>query len=101
MSIDIAASLNEHQRNALLSYYMGQYVPASGNDTLISLVQTPEDVYEYLLIDPLVSNAVPTTRVAQAMSSIQQYINSISMNMEPGYQTQSLDQDSISNWKGA
>lgn len=100
MSIDIAASLNEHQRNALLSYYMGQYVPASGNDTLISLVQTPEDVYEYLLIDPLVSNAVPTTRVAQAMSSIQQYINSISMNMEPGYQTQSLDQDSISNWKG-
>lgn len=99
MSIDIAASLNERQRNALLSYYMGQYIPASGNDDLVNLVQTPEDVYEYLLIDPLVSNAVPTSRVAQAMSSIQQYINGITMNMEPGYQTQYLDQDNITNWK--
>lgn len=99
MSIDIAASLNERQRNALLSYYMGQYIPASGNDDLVNLVQTPEDVYEYLLIDPLVSNAVPTSRVAQAMSSIQQYINSITMNMEPGYQTQFLDQNNIDNWK--
>ncbi|WP_314420556.1 neuraminidase-like domain-containing protein [Pseudescherichia vulneris] len=99
MSIDIAASLNERQRNALLSYYMGQYIPASGNDDLVNLVQTPEDVYEYLLIDPLVSNAVPTSRVAQAMSSIQQYINGITMNMEPGYQTQYLDQDNINSWK--
>lgn len=99
MSIDIAASLNERQRNALLSYYMGQYIPASGNEDLVNLVQTPEDVYEYLLIDPLVSNAVPTSRVAQAMSSIQQYINGITMNMEPGYQTQYLDQDNITNWK--
>lgn len=99
MSIDIAASLNERQRNALLSYYLGQYIPASGNDDLVNLVQTPEDVYEYLLIDPLVSNAVPTSRVAQAMSSIQQYINGITMNMEPGYQTQYLDQDNINSWK--
>lgn len=99
MSIDIAASLNERQRNALLSYYLGQYIPASGNEDLVNLVQTPEDVYEYLLIDPLVSNAVPTSRVAQAMSSIQQYINGITMNMEPGYQTQYLDQDNITNWK--
>jgi hypothetical protein len=99
MSIDISASLNERQRSALLSYYLGQYIPASGNDDLMTLVQTPEDVYEYLLIDPLVSNAVPTSRVAQAMSSIQQYINGITLNMEPGYQTQYLDQDSISDWK--
>ncbi|WP_336854421.1 neuraminidase-like domain-containing protein [Pseudescherichia vulneris] len=99
MSINIAASLNERQRNALLSYYMGQYIPASGNEDLVNLVQTPEDVYEYLLIDPLVSNAVPTSRVAQAISSIQQYINGITMNMEPGYQTQFLDQDNINSWK--
>lgn len=99
MNIDIAASLNQRQRDALLSYYLGQYVPASSNPDLVSLVQTPEDVYEYLLIDPLVSNAVPTSRVVQAMASIQQYINGITMNMEPGYTTQSLDQENISNWK--
>ncbi|HFJ0970079.1 TPA: neuraminidase-like domain-containing protein [Salmonella enterica] len=100
MNIDIAASLNQRKRDALLSYYLGQYVPARSNPDLVSLVQTPEDVYEYLLIDPLVSNAVPTSRVAQAMSSIQQYINGITMNMEPGYTTRSLDPENISNWKG-
>lgn len=99
MNIDIAASLNQRQRDALLTYYIGQHVPASSNPDLVSLVQTPEDVYEYLLIDPLVSNAVPTSRVAQAMSSIQQYINGITMNMEPGYTTRSLDPENISNWK--
>ncbi|MCM5697024.1 MULTISPECIES: neuraminidase-like domain-containing protein [unclassified Leclercia] len=98
MSIDIAASLNEHQRNALLSYYLGQYVPESDNTDLINLVQTPEDVYEYLLIDPLVSHSVTTSRVAQAMSSIQQYINGIAMNMEPGYNTRSLDADQVTLW---
>ncbi|EEJ2305794.1 hypothetical protein YI53_003914 [Salmonella enterica subsp. enterica] len=98
MSMNIAASLNEHQRDALLSYYLGQYVPASGNPDLTNRVQTPEDVYEYLLMDPQISNAVPTTRVAQAISGIQQYINAITMNMEPGYQTQKLDQKSISDW---
>jgi hypothetical protein len=99
MSTDIAATLNEHRRTALLSYYLGQYIPASDDDTLKSLVQTPEDVYEYLLIDPLVSNAVPTSRVAQAMSSIQQYINGITLSMEPGYQIQDLDPAAISDWK--
>ena len=100
MSIDIAASLNQHQRNALLSYYLGQYVPNSGNSKLVDLVQTPEDIYEYLLIDPLVGNSVTTSRVAQAMSSIQQYINGITMNMEPGYNTGSLDNDRLALWNG-
>jgi len=98
MSTDIAASLNEHQRDALLAYYLGQYVPNSSNTDLTTLVQTPEDVYEYLLIDPLVSNAVPTSQVAQAMSSIQQYINGIALNMEPGYDTRYLDSDRLTQW---
>ncbi|WP_411705954.1 neuraminidase-like domain-containing protein [Edaphovirga cremea] len=88
--------LNESYRTALLSYYLGQYVPNSTDTTLSSLVTTPEDVYEYLLIDPLVSNEVTTSRVAQAMSSIQQYINGISFNMEPGYSTSNLD---LTQWK--
>nr|WKF56140.1 hypothetical protein HUO10_000588 [Paraburkholderia busanensis] len=100
MSTDIAASLNEHQRDALLAFYLGQYVPNSTSPDLATLVQTPEDVYEYLLIDPLVSNAVPTSQVAQAISSIQQYINGITLNMEPGYDTQYLDPDQLNQWTG-
>jgi hypothetical protein len=98
-SSDIAALLNQHQRNALLAYYLGQYVPNSSNTTLASLVQSPEDVYEYLLIDPLVTNAVPTSRVAQAISSIQQYINGITLNMEPGYNTNDLDSTQLNQWQ--
>jgi hypothetical protein len=98
-SSDTAALLNQHQRNALLAYYLGQYVPNSSNTTLASLVQSPEDVYEYLLIDPLVTNAVPTSRVAQAVSSIQQYINGITLNMEPGYNTHDLDSDQLNQWQ--
>lgn len=99
MSTDISSSLNEHQRTALLAYYLGQYVPNSDDNNLVTYVQTPDDVYEYLLIDPLVTNAVPTSAVAQAISSIQQYINGITLNMEPGYDTKSLDPDQINQWK--
>ena len=95
MSVNVTGLLNQGYRDALLSYYIGNYVPAKDLDSLIS---TPEDVYEYLLIDPLVNNDVQTSRVAQAMSSIQQYINSITLNMEPGYNTQVLDANEITEW---
>jgi hypothetical protein len=95
MSININAALNQGYRNALLSYYIGNYVPAKD---LSYYIDTPEDVYEYLLIDPLVTNDVPTSRVAQAMSSIQQYINGISLNMEPGYSTAFLDVNDLAQW---
>ncbi|EBV3755362.1 hypothetical protein DOJ06_23900 [Salmonella enterica subsp. enterica serovar Bareilly] len=98
MTTTISSTLNQGYRDALLAYYLGQYVPNSGNSTLTSLVQTPEDVYEYLLIDPLVNNDVQTSRVAQAMSSIQQYINGIALNMEPGYNTQTLDPNQLQQW---
>jgi hypothetical protein len=90
----ISGTLNQHYRTGLLSYYLGQYVPTQ--TSMVDLVTTPEDVYEYLLIDPLVTNDVTTSRVAQAISSIQQYINGIAFNMEPGYTTASLD---LTLWK--
>jgi hypothetical protein len=100
MSTAISSQLNQHYRSALLAYYIGQYAPS--DDTLKNIIETPEDVYEYLLIDPLVTNDVTTSRVAQAMSSVQQYINGITLNMEPGYDVATLDPDQIAQWnKGA
>ncbi|EAO2083137.1 hypothetical protein E2A72_16330 [Salmonella enterica] len=98
MSTTISSELNQGYRSALLAYYIGQYAPNSGDTTLSNMIKTPDDVYEYLLIDPLVTNDVQTSRVAQAMSSIQQYINSIALNMEPGYNTQSLDATQLKRW---
>lgn len=102
MSTTISSELNQGYRSALLAYYIGQYAPNSGDTTLSNMIKTSDDVYEYLLIDPLVTNDVETSRVAQAMSSIQQYINSIALNMEPGYNTQNLDTNQLKRWnKGA
>ncbi|EAT3345165.1 hypothetical protein EQU55_20935 [Salmonella enterica] len=102
MSTTISSELNQGYRSALLAYYIGQYAPNSGDTTLSNMIKTSDDVYEYLLIDPLVTNDVETSRVAQAMSSIQQYINSIALNMEPGYNTQNLDTNQLQRWnKGA
>ncbi|EJO9712584.1 hypothetical protein NU675_004356, partial [Salmonella enterica] len=102
MSTTISSELNQGYRSALLAYYIGQYAPNSGDTTLSNMIKTSDDVYEYLLIDPLVTNDVDTSRVAQAMSSIQQYINSIALNMEPGYNTQNLDTNQLQRWnKGA
>ncbi|WP_411706086.1 neuraminidase-like domain-containing protein, partial [Edaphovirga cremea] len=97
MSATLDSQLNQSYRTALLSYYLGQYAPKTAS--IKDLVTTPEDVYEYLLIDPLVTNDVTTSRVAQAISSIQQYINGISLNMEPGYTTNKLDVDQLTLWK--
>ncbi|EDY2185944.1 hypothetical protein GTE46_002459 [Salmonella enterica subsp. enterica] len=98
MSTTISSELNQGYRSALLAYYIGQYAPNSGDTTLSNMIKTSDDVYEYLLIDPLVTNDVETSRVAQAMSSIQQYINSIALNMEPGYNTQNLDTNQLQQW---
>ncbi|ECU0370257.1 hypothetical protein DHU24_18765 [Salmonella enterica] len=98
MSTTISSELNQGYRSALLAYYIGQYAPNSGDATLSNMIKTSDDVYEYLLIDPLVTNDVQTSRVAQAMSSIQQYINGIALNMEPGYDTQALDTMQLKRW---
>lgn len=98
MNNDISAMLSQHQRDALLSYYIGQYVPNSGDQYLKNNVTSAEKVYEYLLIDPLVTNEVPTSRVASGISSIQQYINSMVMNVEQNVNTSQLDADMVDIW---
>lgn len=97
MTTSISAQLNQTHRNALLSYYLGQYV--ENNADLSPYIKTPEDVYEYLLIDPMVSNDVTTSQVAAAISSIQQYMNSMALNMEPDFNSSNIDNDQLQGWK--
>lgn len=99
MSQSVTNTLNQGYRDALLAYYLGQYIPHSGDEELVEIIKTPEDTYEYLLMDPLVSNEVSTSQVSMGISSIQQYINSIMLNMEPGYNTQFLDPEQVSQWR--
>ncbi|QKF51873.1 neuraminidase-like domain-containing protein [Pseudomonas graminis] len=74
----------EQHRDALVAYYLGQLVPRSEFPAPDNII-TPDDLYEYLLIDNQVSAEVDTSRVAQGIASIQQHVHAIYNGMEPGF----------------
>ncbi|MDE9487905.1 neuraminidase-like domain-containing protein, partial [Xenorhabdus bovienii] len=61
--------LNEARSAALSTYYISQVAGAD------AAIQSRDDLYQYLLIDNQVSAAIKTTRVAEAIASIQLYVN--------------------------
>lgn len=93
----IIPALEELRRDALVGYYLGQVVPSNATSAPLGLT-TPEDVYEYLLIDNQVSGEVETSRVAQGIASVQQYINAIYNGMEPGY-ARGFDEERLRLWR--
>ncbi len=76
--------LEKIKRDILVSLYLKQLIP---NNPLFknisSYIKTPNNLYEYLLIDNQVSTEVTTTPVASAIASLQQFINGVSLNIEP------------------
>ncbi|MGF6315409.1 neuraminidase-like domain-containing protein [Pseudomonas frederiksbergensis] len=102
MSVAIEKRLNESLRDAQLGLYLSAIVPK--DETLKTLkiaehLKTANDLYQYWLLDVLVSQDVPTTPVACAIASLQQYINSILANMEPGYHTAQIPTDQVDTWR--
>lgn len=103
MNTGFVPELEEKRRNALVAYYLGQVAPVSTVTAPLNLT-TPEDLYQYLLIDNQVSATPDTSRVAQGIASLQQYIHSLFNGMEPGYPDQfseaqrRLWQDSLSQY---
>lgn len=84
MNSKIISILEHQRRDALVAFYLGQLVPDQSSAAPESLL-TPDDVYEYLLIDNQVSADVDTSRVAQGIASIQQHAHAIFNGMEPGF----------------
>lgn len=84
MDGELISALNKQHRDALVAYYLGQLVPSSEIPAPDNII-TPEDLYEYLLIDNQVSAEVDTSRVAQGIASIQQHVHAIYNGMEAGF----------------
>ncbi|MGL6241874.1 neuraminidase-like domain-containing protein [Pseudomonas sp.] len=102
MSASIEKQLAESLRDAQLAFYLSDIVPEDA--TLKSLniaehLKTAGDLYHYWLLDVLVSQDVPTSLVACATASLQQYITSILNNMEPGYHTTQFPKDQVETWR--
>lgn len=97
MSDTLTQHLNEHLRDAMLGFYLNSVLP---EDTAVAdTVKTVDDVYAYWLLDPQVSHTVPTTRIASAIASVQQYINGIYLGLEPGYDGQGMSVDEQTEWQ--
>ena len=78
-------SFEKKKRDIFVDFYLNQVIP---NDPMFSYlgpyIKTPNDLYEYFLIDNQVSTEVVTSRVAAAISSVQQFINGSIIGIEPG-----------------
>lgn len=84
----VAEQLATTLRDALVGYYLGQLVPYDDDMAPYrSRLTTIDELYDFLLLDTQVSYKVKTAGVAQATKSLQQYINRITLNLEPGLST--------------
>ena len=87
MTTAFDAPLNESLRDAMLALYLHEAVPNDQyliDQELADRIKTADDLYEFWLLDVLVSQNVPTSQVACAIASLQQLVNSMMLNMEPG-----------------
>ena len=95
MSQPLKHRLNESLRDAMLAYYLNHKVPAGQKGHLTNA----DHLYEYWLMDVQVSQAVPTSHVACAISSLQQYIMRIQLGLEPGYEMQRMTPPQAQTWR--
>ncbi|WP_156437542.1 MULTISPECIES: neuraminidase-like domain-containing protein [Burkholderia] len=87
--------LNESQRDALVTGYMRFVAPnlqGVGSNPL-----TIEDLYEFLLLDPLIADEVTTSRVASVIASVQMYMTRIVNGSEPGFAA--VDSPVAKSWR--
>ena len=84
----VLTALKEARRDAWVAYYIANSIPLSLTDKIV----TPDDLYEYLLLDTQVTDAVKTSTIAEAISSLQFYIHRCIEGYDPGVYESSLEQ---------
>lgn len=89
--------MRTQQRDRLLDYVL--HPPSSFPSGLVDLIRSVEDVHDFLLMDPLVGPSMYTTRLKQALSSVQLYIHRALMGLEvAGFDENGL-KDLSETWK--
>ena len=85
-------ALRREQRDALVSYLLS-YLQ---EDEATNHIDTGNKLFEYLLIDPLMDPCMQTSRVKQAISTVQLFIHRCLMNLEDEVDPSCLD---ASQWE--
>ncbi|WP_323160715.1 neuraminidase-like domain-containing protein [Pseudomonas fluorescens] len=60
--------------------------------------QSADDLWEWLRSDPLDSDEIETSWVAEAVSCLQAYIHAVFQKLEPGYDGREFDPDLLEEW---
>lgn len=81
----VLQSIKEARRDVLVDHYIANNVPKDLTDKITDA----ESLYEYLLLDTKVSELVKTSPIAEAISSVQLYINRCIEGYEGELTTQS------------
>ncbi|QBF33360.1 neuraminidase-like domain-containing protein [Thalassococcus sp. S3] len=74
--------LAERERDALVAAFMQTRI--AGDEDLKESVTNSEQLYSYLLLDVNVTSAVPTSRIVEAISSLQLFISRALAGLERG-----------------
>jgi len=107
--IPLQDELREKKRTALTNYLMEQSIRIepkeitfnAKNYTNCKYWNSPQDLLGYFLIDVEMSACQPTSRIKQAISSIQMFVQRSFLNLEQPYVEVSRENDnaSLNSWK--
>lgn len=86
------AGLDERLSAALSAWFIT-------SKSISSSVNNRDDLYSYLLIDNQVSSAIKTTRLAEAIASVQLYINRALNNVETGVDMAVSTRQLFTDWE--
>ncbi|WP_434523942.1 neuraminidase-like domain-containing protein [Photorhabdus asymbiotica] len=84
--------LDESRSTALSEYYIRKVANVNAK------IKNRDDLYQYLLIDNQVSSSIKTTPIAEAIASIQLYINRALKNMEEDIVTNVTCRPFFTDW---
>lgn len=96
MGSTIIGELEELRCMALADFYLGQVAPNQTETKSLNLTSL-DDLYHYLLLDTQVGQELETSRLAEAIACLQQYIGAVYSGLEPGH-TKEFTNDELVAW---
>ncbi|MBH3408110.1 insecticidal toxin complex protein TcaB2 [Pseudomonas glycinae] len=92
-----SGELSALRRNALIDFCL-HAKHEKANHPFPMNTQSADDLWEWLRSDPLDSDEIETSWVAEAVSCLQAYIHAVFQKLEPGYDGREFDPGLLQEW---
>ncbi|WP_192552263.1 neuraminidase-like domain-containing protein [Pseudomonas sp. IzPS59] len=93
-----SGELSARRRNALIDFCLHAKHEKAGHPFPMN-TQSADDLWEWLRSDPLDSDEIETSWVAEAVSCLQAYIHAVFQKLEPGYDGREFDPGLLEEWE--